>query len=349
MSDKSGPSVYSLAGKTTIVLGVALGILVPLILLGYAVSALFMAFGGVLFAVFLRMLAGLVKRVVPLGEGMALGLVVLTLIALGILTGMWMAPRISEEFGELADQLPKSIDHLKQRAEHSPWGRWIVRTSQRTSSNGGETLKMGQTLASLVVDGVGALVIVLFLGLYFAASPYRYLDGVVRLLPMDRRPHVRAVLIDAGQSLTRWLFGRLVAMTFVGVATGLALMLMGIPLAFVLGLLAGLFGFIPYIGPAVSAFPALLLALEQQGAHSALWVVAVYLGVQTVQDYMLTPLIQQRMVSLPPVLTIMSQLLAGIWAGPIGVTFAAPLAVVLMVLVQRLYIERYLGDPGQDE
>lgn len=340
--------VDSLVRRTTIVLGVALGVLVPLILLGYAANALFVAFGGLLFAVFLRMLAGLVARLVPLSEGKALAIVVLLLVSMSILTGLWTAPRISDELGELADQLPKSFDHLKQKAEHSSWGKWLVSASQKASSNGQEAVKKGGQLASLALEGIGALVIVLFLGVYFAATPHRYLDGALRLLPIDRRPHIRNALIDAGESLTRWLFGRLLAMTFVGVATGLGLLAMGIPLAFILGLLAGLFGFIPYIGPAVSALPALLLALEQQGMHSALWVAALYLGVQTVQDYVLTPLIQQRAVSLPPVLTIMSQVFAGIWVGPIGVTLAAPFTVVLMVLVQKLYIEEYLGDTARD-
>jgi Predicted permease len=348
MSHESEPA-DALAKKAAIVLGVALGILVPLILLGYAANALFVAFGGLLFAVFLRMLVRLVTRVMPLSEGKALAIVVLVLMSLSILAGMWMAPRISDELGQLAGQLPKSIHHLKQKAERSPWSKWIVSTSQTASSNGQEVVKKGEQLASLALEGVGALVIVLFLGLYFAANPHRYLDGLVRLLPIDRRPHIRDVLIDAGESLTRWLFGRLLAMTFVGIVTGLALMAMGIPLAFILGLLAGLFGFIPYIGPAISALPAMLIALEQQGAHTALLVAALYLGVQTVQDYVLTPLIQQRTVSLPPVLTIMSQIFAGIWIGPIGVALATPFAVVLMVLVQRLYIEDYLGDIAEGE
>ena len=86
----------------------------------------------------------------------------------------------------------------------------------------------------------------------------------------------------------------------------------------------------------------------RSATHSALWVATLYLGVQTLQDYVLTPLIQQRAVSLPPVLTIMSQVFAGIWVGPIGVTLAAPFTVVLMVLVQKLYIEEYLGDTARD-
>ena len=93
----------------------------------------------------------------------------------------------------------------------------------------------------------------------------------------------------------------------------------------------------------------MLLALEQHGVQTAAGIVVLYLGIQTVQDYLLTPVIQQYTVSLPPVLTITSQIFAGIWVGPIGVTLATPLTVVLMVLVRRLYIEAYLGDLGRDE
>jgi predicted PurR-regulated permease PerM len=338
----------SLVRATVVVLGVALAFLVPLFLFGYAAKALMLAFGGVLFAVFLRMLSALVLRLVTVSEGSALAVAIALLIVVTTLAGMWMAPRVSGELGQLADQLPKSFDHLIQQAEQYPGGAWIASASRTVPSNGQKAIKAGEYLAALALEGAASLVIVLFLGIYFAAHPRRYLDGLVRLLPIDRRPPVRNAMVNAGHSLERWLFGRLLAITFVGIATGVALALLGIPLALTLGLLAGLFGFIPYIGPAVSAVPAFLIALEPQGAHAALWIFLLYLGVQTVQDYVLTPLIQERTVSLPPVLTIMSQVFAAAWIGAIGVTLATPLAVVLMVLVQKLYIEDYLGDRGQD-
>jgi predicted PurR-regulated permease PerM len=342
-------STDALVRATVIVVAVALGLLVPLGLLGYAASALFLVFGGILFAVFLRMLASRIAALLPVLERAALPIAVIVLLALAGLAALWTAPRLSDQLGQLTDQLPSSLDHLRHAVEGHPFGQWLLSTSRSASSDGQQAFKLGERLVAYLFEGVGSLVIVLFLGLYFAADPQRYLDGSVRLLPMERRPPVREALIEAGRTLERWLFGRLLAMAFVGVTTGAALAVMGIPLAFLLGLSAGLLGFIPYIGPLVSGVPAVLLALEQHGVQTAAGIVVLYLGIQTVQDYLLTPVIQQYTVSLPPVLTITSQIFAGIWVGPIGVTLATPLTVVLMVLVRRLYIEAYLGDRGRDE
>ncbi len=84
--------------------------------------------------------------------------------------------------------------------------------------------------------------------------------------------------------------------------------------------------------------PALLIALGQ-GSDSAVYVAVLYLAVQSVESYTVTPLIQQRTVSLPPALTIVAQLLMGVFAGALGLAMATPLAAVLLVLVRKLYVE----------
>lgn len=343
----SGPGAERLVRPTIIVVGTALGLLIPLALLGYAATAVLLVFGGILLATFLRMLANRLAVWLPSRlQGWALSIAVVLLSALIVLAVLWAGPRVSDQLGQLVDQLPSGINHFQQQLEQRPWGAWLVAKSQDALPDGSKAINFGALVFAYLMQGIGALVIVLFLGLYFASTPRRYLDGLVRLLPFRSRPLARDALVAAGEDLKQWLLGRLLAMTFVGVATGAALSLMGIPLAFLLGLLAGLFGFIPYVGPVVSALPAVLIALQQQGPESAAVVIGLYLGIQIVQDYVLTPLIQQRTVSLPPVLTIASQLFAGMWVGPIGVTLAMPLTVVLKSLVRTLYLEAYLGDKG---
>jgi predicted PurR-regulated permease PerM len=194
-----------------------------------------------------------------------------------------------------------------------------------------------------VVDGLVALVIVIFTGLYLAAYPQPYIRGILRMFPLERRTRIGEVLYACGYTLRWWLFGQLLAMAAVGLLMGVGLAIIGVPLAFALGVVAGLFEFIPTIGPLLGLLPALLLALTDSGTM-ALWVLALYSGVQTVESYLLTPLVQQRVIHLPPVVTIVTQVFFAWTVGPLGLLIAVPLVAVIMVIVQMLYVEDFLGD-----
>jgi predicted PurR-regulated permease PerM len=105
----------------------------------------------------------------------------------------------------------------------------------------------------------------------------------------------------------------------------------------VLGLLAGVLEFIPFLGPLLAAIPGVLLALAVS-PDLALWVLLVYFVVQQLEGYVLTPLIQQFEVRLPGVILLFAVFGFGILFGTLGVILAAPLTVVLYVLVKRLYV-----------
>ena len=154
--------------------------------------------------------------------------------------------------------------------------------------------------------------------------------------------NMREVLAKLSDTLWWWLIGRLIAMTFIGVATGVGLTLLGVPLAFILGLLAALLSFVPNLGPILSALPAILLGFVQS-PQTALWVAALYAGVQVVESYVLDPIIDRKTVYLPPAFTISAQLLMGLFAGLLGVTLATPLAAALVVIVTMLYVQDVLG------
>jgi predicted PurR-regulated permease PerM len=154
---------------------------------------------------------------------------------------------------------------------------------------------------------------------------------------------VREVLDAIGHVLQRWLVGQLVLMAIVGTITWIGLALLGVPFALPLALFAGLSEFVPYVGPIVAAIPAVLVGFAE-GPHLALWVAGLYIAVQSIESYVLTPLIQQRAVYLPPALLLFSQVVLGVTAGPLGVIVATPLAAAGLVAVNKLYVEDVLGD-----
>jgi predicted PurR-regulated permease PerM len=188
-----------------------------------------------------------------------------------------------------------------------------------------------------------SVVVIVVIGLYTATEPEVYTDGLIRLVPVEGRKRAREVLDALGSTLRWWLFGRVVSMSVVGVLTTVGLWLMAVPLALALGLVTALLTFIPNIGPVLSVVPALLLVLTQNPAR-ALYVLLLYLGIHTLDGYLLAPLVQERTLLLPPVLTIVGQMLLGVLLGGPGVVLAAPLTAVLFVLVRMLYVEDKLGE-----
>ena len=144
-------------------------------------------------------------------------------------------------------------------------------------------------------------------------------------------------MLESERALRLWLKGQAIAMVVVGLLTGIGLWALGMPSAFALGLLAGVLEFIPFAGPIIAAVPAILLALAVS-PELALWVMLLYFAVQQFEGNLLTPLVQQYAVDLPGVVLLFSLIGFGTLFGTLGVILAAPLAVVTMVLVKRLYV-----------
>lgn len=316
------------------------------VLLWLAADTLLLIFAGILFAVFLSGLTELVSRYTRLPRGWALAVVSLVLIILFALAGWLMAARLAEQAQQFSEELPRAIKHLRERLDAYPWGKWLAAELKdiRLSAEERESaLSKAATAASAALEGVTGAVVILFIGLFVAADPELYKRGLVRLAPIARRPRARQVVDGMGDALWRWMLGRLLAMAAVGVCATIGFALIGMPLALILGFFAGLVNFVPNLGPLIWLAPAMLLALTQGGTQ-AVGVGVLFVVVQTAEGYLLTPLVQQRMIHLAPAVTIMVQVLMGAIFGFAGVALATPLAAAVLVLVRMVYIEDCLGD-----
>ncbi len=186
----------------------------------------------------------------------------------------------------------------------------------------------------------------LFLGIYLAVDPDTYIDGIVSLFPHGYRRRAYEVLEAVGYTLSWWIIGQAIDMIAIGTVTALGLWLIGVPLALTLGLLAAIFNIIPNFGPFVSLIPASLLAATN-GTGAVLGVLVLYLIAQSLEGYVLQPLIQRQAVRLPPALTITAQVLMGALLGVIGLALAAPLTAALLVIVKMVYVQDVLGDEAE--
>ena len=208
----------------------------------------------------------------------------------------------------------------------------------------------GITRAITITLSHVALVIVL--GLFLAANPGLYRRGLVRLFPASAQQRAGEVVDELGRTLKYWLVGQLALMFITGLLTGIGLLILGIPLALALAFFVFLMEFIPFIGPIIGFIPIVMMAATQ-GGSTVLWALVLYLAIQQIEGNILTPLIQQRAVSLPPALTVSAVFLGGALFGPIGVILATPLIAVAYVLVKMLYVHDTLGQrvevPGKTE
>ncbi len=327
------------------VLGVTVLIVVTLLLLQQATAVFLLLFASILFAVFLRVPTNWLARKTPLSPPWALALVTLVLVALTVAAVALGAPRVIGQFDELSSRLGTSIADLEAWLQGRDWGQKLLgEMPQRPLAGRWQEILTHVGAAFSGALGVLAnLVIVFFIGLFLASKPAVYENGVVRLVPPAKRARAREILDAIERTLGRWLVGRMISMTAVGVVTAIGLSILGIPLAVTLGVLAGLLGFVPNIGPLVSAVPALLLAVSL-GPLPLLYTALLYVGINLADGYLLTPLLQRRAVSLPPAVLLFAQLLMGVLLGTFGLLLATPLAASALVLVKMIYVEGVLGD-----
>jgi predicted PurR-regulated permease PerM len=306
---------------------------------------LLLLFAGILLAVLLRTLAVWVSERTGLRLGWSLAIVSVVLFGSLVLAGVLFAPRLAEQVRQLSQTLPEAVSSLREQVQRTTFGGWIL---ERIGTGGGEQQQQqvqerAQIALRKILDGIVAVAIILFAGLYFAAQPEPYQRGLVRMMPPARRRRTAEVLFAGGYTLRWWILGQLLSMTIVGLLMGIGLAIIGVPMAFALGVLAGLFEFVPTIGPIFGLLPALVLSLAE-GPQSALYVLALYIGVQTVESYLLTPLVQERVLELPPMVTIATQVLFAWTLGPVGLLIAVPFVAFVVVAVQMLYVKDFLGD-----
>ena len=253
---------------------------------------------------------------------------------------------IAAESARLREELPRAVEALRARIAGYSLGEQLLEQLPEDPAallpDAPDAVSQVTGVVSRTFSALASGAIILFLGIVFAATPGVYQRGLLALVPAHRADRMREVLDKTGETLWWWLIGRLIAMSFIGVATGVGLALLGVPLAFILGLLAALLSFIPNLGPILSALPAVLLGLAQ-GPRTALWVALLYAGVQVVESYVLDPIIDRKTIYLPPAFTITAQLVLALFAGLLGVTLATPLAAALVVLVTMLYVQDVLG------
>jgi predicted PurR-regulated permease PerM len=242
---------------------------------------------------------------------------------------------MADQFTLLFAQLPGAWAVVQDWLRNSEIGREVMARAGTFMPEGSRIVATVQTIASSLGTVVTSLVVVLVAGIYLAAQPRLYGRGVLHLVPPHARHKTVTTVRAVADAISAWLKAQGVSMIFVGIFTGVALAIVGIPAAPAIGLVAGLCEFVPYLGTIVVAIPAILIGFSIS-PETGIWTIVAIVLVQQIQGNIVTPLVQSSMAELPPALTIFSLIAAGVLLGPMGVILAVPLTVVAQTLVKEL-------------
>jgi predicted PurR-regulated permease PerM len=347
----TGPSrrlTISLSQRTLwLAAGVALASLVLALLVAQAFSALLLIFLAITLAETIRPLVARLERLrVPRPLGAILIYLVLAALIVGI--GWLLLTPLVAQINEFIRDFPHYLAQAQQWAEEAqqalaandPLSAALdavaaqVTTSLQSALP--DLLRFPLTLLSGAFGGLLSVVIVVTMSIFWLMSAGKLREFVLSLAPEALRETGEVVFTECGQTLGGWVRGTLVAMLLIGLLTGLGLALLGVPEALVLGIVAGLFEVIPYLGPWISGAIAALVALVAVDPLKALQVVALFIVVYQVESTLVRPLVMSWAVKVDPLLVLIAVVVGAEALGLVGAVIALPVAGMLQIITQRL-------------
>ncbi len=311
-------------------------------------------------------------------RGLAAALLVLAVGGALVGLGFLAAPQLSGQMREVRDQLPQAVGKARGWVERRVGGITEIlqpdpgrtpadsagaarkppqKPAPAPNAGQGVAQQIGSagrtffTVFSSTLSALAGLIVLVFVAIFVASEPDLYHRGLMHLFPHEMRAKAGEVLSATATTLRRWLLMQLIAMILIGVVSTLALMALGVRGAFALGIIAGVLEFVPYVGPILSAVPAIGMALLD-GPEKALYVALAYTAIQQLEGAVLQPLLMKEGLQVPPVITILSQGLLATLFGFLGLLLAVPLVASVMIPVKMLYVRDVVGDevsvPGHD-
>ncbi|MEP6689411.1 MAG: AI-2E family transporter [Gemmatimonadales bacterium] len=322
------------------------------------VDVLLVLFLAVILAIYLNSLAELLHRRLGMPQPIGLGLGVAA--TLGALVGvvLLIAPPVTSQVQDLLTNLPRYLASLDANLNGFMRSIPVLRRGATPGADGQPGLlatALSEILTFLrgaavpylkggvevLIEGVSVLVMAIFL----ARHPAIYVDGVVALAPPPRRPLVRAILRDLNLTIRAWVIGQIIAMVLLAALTTLGLWALGVPYFLAFGVFAGVAAIVPFFGVLLSTLVPALFALGAFGVTKALLVGALGVVVHIIEANFVAPVVMERQVNLPPVVTIAGVLLIGKLFGLAGLIIAVPILALVMILVRHILLGEVYGDP----
>ena len=308
-------------------------------LAAYLSQSLLVIFGAMVFASMVDGGARLLGRVLHIGRGWRIGIVLVS----GIAFLTWLTTFAGSQISKEAAEFPRIVQEqarvlfgwLREQGFEINIDSVQTMASQAISGFGTVTRALGG-----IVGGLTTLVLIVIIGIYVVVEPRLYERGVAWMLPKQRRNEFYETASRMGYTMRRLMFGRLVGMVFEGMFTYVMLIGYGlvtgdpIPMAALLAILTGLMAFVPNIGAVISGGLMVLVGFSG-GTEMGIYTIIIYFAVQNIDGYVVIPMIARKTVDLAPALVLGMQLIMGILFGILGLFLADPLLAMIKVALEQ--------------
>ncbi len=326
---------------------ITVGIVVPILLIIWLIGAIFelvlLLVAAVLIHCFFNSFAQFIHRTTNLPKRWSKLASVIIVLGVVVAANLLLAPHIASQVKQLTNQLQQGFGGARSFLQQFWWGSFLLSQMPENLNQFMQDHSYFMGFFTSTLGVIANIYIVLLLAAYFLVNPFPYANGLVALFPKEKRDRIQKTIYKVYRTLQLWLEGKLISMLAIAILTTSGLYLLGFPLALVLGIMAGLLGFIPNFGPIIAAIPAILIAFTQ-GPNAVLYVILLYIGSQALESNVLAPIVQRYMIYLPFAMILIAQVVFGLLAGILGLIFATPIVAGLIVAVKMLYVHDVLDD-----
>ncbi len=344
------------------VLATTVFVVLLLLFVNSVADLLLLLFVAALFAVYLGSFTDLLTRRLGIGRGLGLVSALLGTVLMIGLVGLLIVPPVINQFHSLLGELPGRLDAIQEQLtnlaqqEDNLWGRLLGPLAEGAEGGGEFRERVFEQardffgdVVPYVFSGIGVLihvVSVLIMGIYMALKPSIYREGLIALTPPAYRELARDILADLGHTLRSWLVGLGISMLVLGSLTWVGLVLLDVPYSLAFGVFTGIAVIVPFFGTILSTLLPALFVIGTGGVTKALLVILLGVIVHVFEANVVAPMVFEKQVELPPVLTILSVLVMAKLLGVVGLLVAVPVLASAMVLVRRIFVHRILEGRG---
>ena len=348
--------------KLTTLLSIT-ALIISILIIWSLKEILILFFASIIIAMALCTIIGKIRSFTNVPRWISFAITLLSLILISSISLVLIIPQFSSEFQELINQIPSAVSKLWELSINTFYDFAEIIYKDNIPNLADRSLLKdklsiipdGATLANGVTDsitkllsfagnvgiGILQLIFIISVGLMITLQPNAYREVSILLVPSFYRRRARTILLKCGNALSDWMSGVVLSSICVAILVSIGLYLLGIKLVIANALIAGVLNVIPNVGPTISTIFPLSVALLDTPWKS-LAVLGLYIIIQNIESYIITPSIMQKQVKLLPGLTITAQFIFTILFGPLGLLLAIPMAVVIQVFVKEIIIHDIL-------